>query len=298
MSYRQVKAPNINVQARLGMCLEYVQNAFGAGWSGSYALDGWNRNSQFNHPNRNIPSGVFVPIWFDGYWTGIRYGHVAIYKDGVVYSSPWTQANAAISKHDVLGSIADVERIYRMTYIGWSEGIGGTRVVEKVKEVKVATIENQANWRARFNRLHRQLVGNWDMSDAVFRSIVGNEAWKIVESWSDHENANQALADQVLGEKARKEKWQATVQQLTAQVNDLGKRPTQAQLDALKADMENLQATLDEAKESADEERRKADRATAELERAEAEQAKAKREAENFWIALLNTARGWFGGKS
>ncbi len=278
------------------MCLEYVQNAFGAGWSGSYALDGWNRNTVFNHDDWNIPKGVYVPIWFDGYWNGARYGHVAIYKDGVVYSSPWTQANAAINKHDVLGSIGDVERIYRMTYIGWSEGIGGTRVIEKKKEVNVRKIENASNWKWRFGRLHRQLVGNWDMSDPVFRAIVGRDPWTVVEEWSDHENSNQALSDQVLGELARKDKWQQQIYDLQAQVKSLGSRPTKAQLDEATKKANDLAKAMDSAQAQAAEERRKAQEADAKAKAIEEEQAKAKREADNFLTALINTVRGWVGG--
>lgn len=136
MSWKQLVPADVNTPAQLGMCLAYVQNAFGSGWAGSYALDGWNRN-RLNHPDYNIPSGVFVPIWFDGHWNGIRYGHVAIYKDGVVYSSPWSAASAAVGRHDALGSIADVERIYRMSFIGWSEDIGGARVISPAEEEDV-----------------------------------------------------------------------------------------------------------------------------------------------------------------
>ncbi|MFI8694229.1 hypothetical protein [Dietzia maris] len=244
------------------------------------------------HSDWNIPSGVYVPIWFDGYWNGARYGHVAIYKDGVVWSSPFTNKGT----HDRIGSIAEVERIYGMKYIGWSEDIGGTRVIEQLKEVNVPTIQNQPNWRARFNRLHRQLVGNWDMSDAVFRSIVGNDAWKIVESWSDHQNANQALSDQVLGELARKDKWQQQIYDLQAQVKALGSRPTKAQLDEATKKANDLAKAMDSAQAQAAEERKKAQEAQSKAAALEEEQAKAKREAENFWTALINTVRGWVGG--
>lgn len=67
------------------------------------------------------------------------------------------------------------------------------------------------NWRWRFNRLHRQLVRNGDMPDAVFKSIVGQDAWKIVESWSDHPEANRLTQLQELGEAAEKQLWATRV---------------------------------------------------------------------------------------
>lgn len=127
MSWVQVKSPNLNVQTSIGMCLKYVQDAYGSGWAGSYALQGWRDIVKKKHTNRNIPGGVYVPIWFEGYWNGVNYGHVAIYKDGVCWSSPYTNKRS----HDRLGSIQEVERIYGMKYIGWSEDIGGTTVIKK-----------------------------------------------------------------------------------------------------------------------------------------------------------------------
>ena len=127
MSWVQVKSPNLNVRTSMGMCLKYVQDAYGSGWAGSYALQGWRDIVKKKHTNRNIPAGVYVPIWFEGYWNGVNYGHVAIYKDGIVWSSPYTDKTS----HDQLGNIETVERVYGMKYIGWSEDIGGTTVIKE-----------------------------------------------------------------------------------------------------------------------------------------------------------------------
>lgn len=131
----------------MGMCLKYVQDAFGSGWAGSYALQGWRDIVKKKHTNRNIPSGVYVPIWFEGYWNGFNYGHVAIYKDGTVWSSPYTNKRT----HDRLGSIQEVERVYGMKYIGWSEDIGGTTVIRKGDDM---ITQNQLNvlWRFYFGK--------------------------------------------------------------------------------------------------------------------------------------------------
>lgn len=108
-------------------------------------------------------------------------------------------------------------------------------------------IGKESNWRWRFNRLHRQLVGNWDMSDATFNAIVGQEAWKVVENWSDHPNANQALADQLLGELARKDKWDQQIYALQDQVKALSTRPTKAELDAVRKQADELTKSLEKA---------------------------------------------------
>lgn len=135
--WKQVKTPQLDpiiyqggkvLYNWLGWCLAYVQTAFGAGWSGSSAWDGWANRTQGRHTDRNIPTGVYVPLWFDGYWNGERVGHVVIYKDGTIWSSPYTNKPYA----DKLSSIAEVERIYGMKYVGWSEYVGPTRVIEFV----------------------------------------------------------------------------------------------------------------------------------------------------------------------
>lgn len=108
-------------------------------------------------------------------------------------------------------------------------------------------IGREANWRTRFNRLHWQLVGNWNMSDATFNAIVGKDAWSVVESWSDHPNANQAIADQALGERARKDKWDQQIYSLQDQVKALTTRPTKAELDAVRKQADDLAKSLEEA---------------------------------------------------
>lgn len=212
MSWRQLVTPNINVSAELGMCLAYVQNAYGSGWAGSFALDGWNRN-KLNHADRNIPAGVFVPIWFEGYWNGVNYGHVAIYKDGVVYSSPYTNKNS----HDQLGNIATVERIYGMSYIGWSEDIGGTKVISPVEEDEVIPTRD----------LLKSLIYNYTgefPNEQEYERYVGKISYSalipLLDSGKPHQRKEVVLQT---GRDAVDNKWEARIKQLES---ELAARPT------------------------------------------------------------------------
>lgn len=135
MAYRQLVQPNLNpsivengavLSDWYGWCLAYVQNAFGIGWSGSYATQCWQQHTMNSHAD-NPPSGVWVPIFFSGYG---GMGHVAIYKDGIVYSSPWHHK----AVYDEMPSIAQTARIYNVTYVGWAEGIAGRQLVESVSD--------------------------------------------------------------------------------------------------------------------------------------------------------------------
>ncbi|GAA1073935.1 hypothetical protein GCM10009648_07340 [Tsukamurella spumae] len=142
--YEQTAKPNLNVNISgdirsygyngatwLGWCLLYSRRAFGGAGLGTSAWDEWQRFVKHKHADRNIPKGVYVPIWFDGWWDGNRSGHVAVYKDGAIYSSPYTDK----ASYDKLDSIEEVERIYGMKYVGWSEDIGGKRVIKCKEEV-------------------------------------------------------------------------------------------------------------------------------------------------------------------
>lgn len=278
----QVITPNLNVPAVIGMCLAYVQNAFGLGWTGSYALDGWNRNKA-NHQDWNIPAGVYVPIWFTGYWNGFNYGHVVIYKDGICYSSPYTNKNT----HDQLGNVATVERIYGMKYLGWSEDMNGQRVIE-FKEDNMPKIQNTPNWKARFWKIHHMFIP-WDMSDEVFGSIVGQEAWTVVENWNDHPGVEDQLKNIAIGKLARQDNWEDQIHRLVAQVNELSKRPTQEQLDALTKQAADLQASAKAASDAAATAKADAQTKADELAKNEASQAEAKKTADNFLTALINS---------
>src|ERR1044071_7786447 len=136
MAYRQLVNPNLDPYIRqgnsvltdwYGWCLAYVQSAYAVGWSGSNAWEAWSGRIAVRHADRNIPGGVYVPIWFSGYG-GL--GHVAIYKDGQVWSSPWHHKPYA----DVLNSIEETERIYGVRYEGWSEDLAGRQLIENAPD--------------------------------------------------------------------------------------------------------------------------------------------------------------------
>lgn len=148
MSYRQLKEPNYDpviyqdgkiLTNWLGYCLAYVQFAYNVGWAGATAFDAWTRTPS-KHTDYNIPAGVAVPIYFNhwgDYGYGYQnYGHIAIYKDGKIYSSPLSRKYTA----DVFWSIQEVEQKYNSKYIGWSEYVGPHAVLEAVQQSRTARV--------------------------------------------------------------------------------------------------------------------------------------------------------------
>ena len=211
MKWVQVKSPNLNVSTSMGMCLKYVQDAFGSGWAGSYALQGWRDIVKKKHADRNIPSGVYVPIWFEGYWNGVNYGHVAIYKDGIVWSSPYTNKRT----HDQLGNIETVERVYGMKYIGWSEDIGGTIVI---KEEDVMDVMNANDVGDLFQISRGQNPTQKELKQWVGKPMKQlKDVLRAQQSWSD------SIKNQQVGAVARKDNWEKQINDLRAKNKELSK---------------------------------------------------------------------------
>lgn len=214
--YRQVKTPNLDpviyqggkiLYNWLGWCLAYVQTAFGAGWAGSHAWDGWNR-SQGKHYDRNMPRGVYVPIWFDGWWNGGRYGHAAIYKDGIIYSSPYSNK----ATFDKLGSIEEVERIYGMKFVGWSEFVGPTRVLEyidhtnQIKSLYREILERDAD-QGGINHYNEQIRKGWSL-DMIRNDLLQSAERRTLlanKEKARQEAERRRIEAEAAAEKAREE---------------------------------------------------------------------------------------------
>lgn len=195
--YKQLVKPNLAMLGHRGMCLKYVQDAFGTPWAGTTAWDGWTNRVSRKHANA-LPAGVYVPVWFDGYWNGERAGHVAIYKDGQVWSSPWDRQVG----YNILGSIAEVERIYGMEYVGWSEDLGGKQLITGGDMIEDTQRHYDIINREWINSTGREFT--WKEFRVNFVGKDKLEALLIIHS-SPETAKWQKLAK--LGQKADKEGW-------------------------------------------------------------------------------------------
>lgn len=129
MAYTQVRTFKTTTIGALRGCLSYVRRGFGIPATG--VLTAWAswQMSNTKHRNRNHPKNVDVAIYFSGAGGA---GHVVVWKASKdkYYSSPYRfwQLRARFS------NLADIERIYRCSVVGWTEGVNGYRVVKKVAE--------------------------------------------------------------------------------------------------------------------------------------------------------------------
>lgn len=200
----------------LGWCLAYVEVAFNTDRVSDTATDEWNRIS-YRHEDRNTPSGVYVPIWFShwGTYNGVykNWGHVAIYKDGHIWSSPVSRKPYA----DEWNSIEEVEQKYSCTFIGWSEDIGNVRVIEE----EDMTIPDADNYYWRYGqKLARQVRGRELSRDEFRAALVGKTDLNAVEILSDDSEADTMLHTQDVGVIAVQDNWQGQIESLTKQLND------------------------------------------------------------------------------
>ena len=120
-----------------GWCLAVVAGSFGAKGSSYSAKTAW-QSCSTKHQDRNIPEGLWIPLWYGGG----TYGHVVIgYRTGntlTVYSSPYTHKATFEKFSGNLDYILDyVGNVYGVgAFSGWSETLLDSRVIEKVTETK------------------------------------------------------------------------------------------------------------------------------------------------------------------
>ena len=142
MAWKQLIQPNINISARAGMCLGYVDDAINATDRTYTAQIAHNTAKQkgWVRADNNYPKNVwFIMFWSidNGDYQGL--GHVALaFVDG----------NGVMQIHDsevhrgarqAYGSIQELAGWFgsvgtRLTFLGWSIGADGTLLIEEIKE--------------------------------------------------------------------------------------------------------------------------------------------------------------------
>ena len=142
MAYKQLVQPNINISARAGMCLEYVDNAINATQRTATAQIAYNTAKQkgWVRANQNYPRNVwFVMFWSidNGDYQG--QGHVALafvddsgnlqIHDSEVHRNAREPYTSLEELANWFGSVGT-----KMTFLGWSIGADGTLLIEEIKE--------------------------------------------------------------------------------------------------------------------------------------------------------------------
>jgi hypothetical protein len=137
----QTKDANWRISATGGWCLQYVRQAFGMPVLQPDATAAWNSND-FPRRTGQPPAGITVPVYFS--LGSTPQGHVAIRLDDLKVAS---STKAGTQKTGYLHpNIQDLINMYAKynkgcTYLGWKEGMGTTRFVTYVEDVRLATAD-------------------------------------------------------------------------------------------------------------------------------------------------------------
>ena len=140
MAYIQLVEPNINISARAGMCLEYVDNAVNAPKRTATAQIAYEtaKGNGWVSPNTEYPKNVwFVLFWSidNNDYAGL--GHVALafvdddgnmqIHDSEVHRGARQPYTSLAEFAGWFGSVGT-----RLTYLGWSIGVDGAKIVGEI----------------------------------------------------------------------------------------------------------------------------------------------------------------------
>lgn len=123
----QLVNPNLSVRDNAGWCLRFTQSVYGTAARHPNAWQAW-LATQHKHTG-SLPN-LSVPVHFSHYATynGIydNWGHIVAYVPGRGFlSSP-----RAGHGQEWFSTTGDVERAFNAKYVGWSEDLNGTQIVD------------------------------------------------------------------------------------------------------------------------------------------------------------------------
>lgn len=218
------------------LCLANTRKGYGIAPKYANAWQAWLNTQQHTDA---LPSGVAVPVFWELWLTldGVykNYGHIAVsLPDGRIWTDGRYYANIDTLNRYYLGG--------KGRYVGWGESVNDVKVVEGGDMV----VGSGDNWYHRLNKLHEQTIGR-PLDRKVFNQFVGKDLLYVIETFSDHPEANTAQNWQNVGKIAVKDKWDQQIYALQDQVKALGSRPTKEERDALLAQVEELTKSLEKA---------------------------------------------------
>ena len=138
MAYIQLVEPNINIGARAGMCLEYVDNAVNATKRTATAQIAYEtaKGNSWVSANTEYPRNVwFVLFWSidNNDYAGL--GHIALAYVGSDGSLQIHDSEVHRGARQPYTSLAEIAGWFgsvgtRLTYLGWSIGVDGRQIIE------------------------------------------------------------------------------------------------------------------------------------------------------------------------
>lgn len=126
-----------------GWCLAVTAGSYGAKGSSYSAKTAW-QACNTKHCDRNIPEGIYVPLWYEGG----DFGHVIIgYRQGnnlTIWSSPCGQhiATFQVFSGEINWLLNYIGQIFYVgNFSGWSETVLDSRVIEYITDTPTPSPE-------------------------------------------------------------------------------------------------------------------------------------------------------------
>jgi len=124
-------------------------------------------------------------------------------------------------------------------------------------------IPNADNYYGRYNKAMMYIRGRAMSRDEFNQYFVGRTDLQMLEAMLDNPEADAHVDYANWGRTAKNDNWPGQIAALQAQVAELGKRPTAAQIADLQAKADELAVSSDQARKAADQAAKKAAAATA-----------------------------------
>ena len=204
MAYIQLIEPNINISARAGMCLEYVDNAVNAPKRTATAQIAYEtaKGNGWVSDNSEYPRNV----WFILFWSidnndyaGL--GHVAL---------AYVDSDGSLQIHDSevhrgarqpYASLSELSSWFgsvgtRLTYLGWSIGVDGRQIIEDYTPPQSAPTGEKPKTKAKKGEFM-----------ILFKDADGKVYWLIGNKYTYVSNPTDLGKIQALMNKAGYDTW-------------------------------------------------------------------------------------------
>lgn len=183
------------------VCAGYgIANKYGSAW------EAWGHTQQ--HPERDVPTGVAVPIFYS-YTTTLdgvtkNYGHINVQlPDGRV----WSDGNIYLSIDAYVENHAPV-------FVGWGESVNDIKVIEEGEDM----IPDDDNDFARWSETFQMIRGRVPTREEFQASAVGRTWLSALEILEDSAEAAICQNWQSVGQVAVTDNWQKQIEDLTAEL--------------------------------------------------------------------------------
>ena len=204
MAYLQLIEPNINIGARAGMCLEYVDNAVNAPKRTATAQIAYEtaKGNGWVSDNSEYPKNVwFVLFWSidNNDYAGL--GHIALAYVGSNGSLQIHDSEVHRGARQPYTSLSELSSWFgsvgtRLTYLGWSIGVDGRQIIEDYTPPQSVSTGEKPKTKAKKGELM-----------LLFKEADGKVYWLIGNKYTYVSNPTDLGKIQALMNKAGYDTW-------------------------------------------------------------------------------------------